>query len=98
MLVKVTNQKDENIKKLDNIHMEATNLMAEYNTGLLMMQVGEQFGEFKDRVKVLINAVQNCTIKLHHKHITIDLLAPRAHGNSTSISSKKRLIKKDSMR
>jgi hypothetical protein len=43
--------------------MEEINLMEEYNPCLLMMQIGEQLNEFKDRVTVLVNAVQ----KLHHR-------------------------------
>jgi hypothetical protein len=38
--------------------MEVIDLMAEYNPGLLMMQIGEQLDEFKDRVTELVNAVQ----------------------------------------
>jgi hypothetical protein len=44
MLIRVTNQHDEDIKKLsDNLQsiMEVIDLMAEYNPGLLMMQIGE---------------------------------------------------------
>ena len=52
--------------------MEVFDLMAEYNLGLLMMQIGEQLDEFKDRVTVLVNAVQ----QLHHRRVAIDLLTP----------------------
>jgi hypothetical protein len=38
--------------------MEGIYLIAEYNPYLLMMQIGEQLDEFKDRVTVLVNAVQ----------------------------------------
>jgi hypothetical protein len=46
--------------------------MAEYNPGLLMMQIGEQLDKFTDRVTVLVDAVQ----LLHHKWLAIDLLIP----------------------
>jgi hypothetical protein len=52
--------------------MEVIDLMAEYNPGLLMMQIGEQLDDFKDRVIVLVNAVQ----QLHHRRLTMDLLTP----------------------
>jgi hypothetical protein len=52
--------------------MEVTTLMAEYNPGLLMMQIGEQLYEFKGRVTVLVNAVQ----QLHQRQLAIDLLTP----------------------
>jgi hypothetical protein len=65
MLVRVTNQHDKDIKGLsDNMQsiMDVIDLMAEYNPGLLMMQIGEQLEELKDRVTVLVNAAQ----QLHH--------------------------------
>ena len=46
--------------------------MAEYNPGLLIMQIEEQLDQFKDRVLVLTNAVQ----QLHHRRLAIDLLTP----------------------
>jgi hypothetical protein len=61
MLIRVTNQHDEDISNLWNnmqSFMEVIDLMAENNPGLLMMQIGEQLEEFKDRVTVLVNAVQ----------------------------------------
>jgi hypothetical protein len=61
MLGRVTNQYDEDIKNLsDNMQaiIDVIELMAEYNPGLLMIQTGEQFHEFKDRVTVLVNAAQ----------------------------------------
>ena len=70
MLVRVTNQHDEDIKSLsDNMEsiMNVIYLMAEYNPGLLMMQIGEQLDKFKDRVIVLVNAVQ----QLHHRRLAI---------------------------
>jgi hypothetical protein len=38
--------------------MEIINLMAEYNPDLLMMQIGEHFDLFKNKVTVLVDAVQ----------------------------------------
>ncbi len=52
--------------------MDVIDLMAEYNPGLLMMQIGEQLEEFQDIVTVLVNAVQ----QLHHRRLSIDLLTP----------------------
>ncbi len=66
MLVRVTKQHNKDIKNLsDNMKsiMDVIDLMAEYNSGLLMMQIGEQLEEFKDRVTVLVNAAQ----QLHHR-------------------------------
>jgi hypothetical protein len=37
-----------------------------------MMQIGEQLDEFKDRVTVLANAVQ----QLHSRRLAMDLLTP----------------------
>jgi hypothetical protein len=75
MLVRVTYQHDEDIKNiLDNMQsiLEVIDLMAQYNPGLLMMQIGEQLDEFKNRVTVLVNAVQ----QLHHRRLSMDLLNP----------------------
>jgi hypothetical protein len=75
MLVRVTNKHDKDIKDLaDNIKsiMDVIDLMAEFNPCLLMMQIGEQIEEFKDRVTVLVNAEQ----QLHHRQLSIDLLTP----------------------
>jgi hypothetical protein len=49
--------------------MEEIDHMAEHNPTLLMMQIGEQLDEFKDRVTVLVNAVQ----QLHHIKLAIDV-------------------------
>jgi hypothetical protein len=46
--------------------------MAEYYPRLLMMQIGGQLDELKDRVTVLVNAVQ----QLHHRRLAKDLLTP----------------------
>jgi hypothetical protein len=51
----------EDIKYLsDNMKsiMEVTDLMAEYNSSLLIMQIGEQLDEFKNRVTLLVTALQ----------------------------------------
>jgi hypothetical protein len=56
--------------------MEAIDMMAEYNPGLLIMQIGEQLYKLEDRVTVLVNAVQ----QLHHRRLGIDLLTPEQMG------------------
>ena len=52
--------------------MDVIDLMAEYNPGLLTMQIGKQLDKFEDRVTVLVNAVQ----QLHHRRLAIDLQTP----------------------
>jgi hypothetical protein len=64
--------------------MEVINLVTEYTPGLLMMQFGKQLNEFKDRVTVLVNALQ----QLHHRQLAINLFI--LNGNSSSIGSKER--------
>ena len=74
-LVRITQQHDVDIKNLsDNMQsiMDVIDLMSEYNPSLLMMQIGEQLDIFKDRVIVLVNAVQ----QLHHRRLSVDLLTP----------------------
>jgi hypothetical protein len=73
MLVRITNQYDEDIKNLsDDMQaiMEVIYIVADYNPGLLMMRIGEQLDEFEDRVTVLVNAIQ----QLYHRRLAIDLL------------------------
>jgi hypothetical protein len=75
MLVRITNQHDEDIKNLsDNVQaiIELIHLLAECNPGLLMVQIGEMLDKLKDRVKVLVNAVH----QLHHRRLAIGLLTP----------------------
>jgi hypothetical protein len=48
--------------------MEVIDLMAEHNPGLLIMQIGEQLDEFKERVTVLADVVQQL------QRLAIDLL------------------------
>jgi flagellar biosynthesis chaperone FliJ len=71
MLVRVTNQQNEYNKNLSEkmqFIMEVIDLVAEYNQGLLMIQI-EQLDEFKDRVSALTNAVQ----QLHQRWLAIYL-------------------------
>jgi hypothetical protein len=73
---RVTNQHEDDIQDPSNyvqIIMEVIHLMAEYNPGLFMMQIGEQLDTFKYRVTVLVNAVQ----QLQHRQLAIDLLTPQ---------------------
>ncbi len=48
--------------------MKIINLIAEYNPGFLVMQIGQHQDKFKDTV--LVNAVQ----QLHHRRLAISLL------------------------
>ena len=46
--------------------------MAEYNPGILMMQIDEQLDKFEDRVTLITNAIQ----QLHHRRLAVDVLSP----------------------
>jgi hypothetical protein len=70
---------------------EVIDLMAEYNPGLSMMQIGEQLVEFKNRVKALVNALQ-----LHHRKLALYLLIPGQVAIHINQFNKKRRTK-DSM-
>jgi hypothetical protein len=66
LLVRDSNQHVEDIKALsDNMRsiVDVIDLMAEYSLELLMVKTGKQLDEFKSRVTVLANAVD----QLHHK-------------------------------
>jgi hypothetical protein len=83
MLNRITNQRDEDIKNLSNTMqaiMEVMNIIAEYNSGLLIFQIGEPLDEFNDRVTVLVNAVQ----QLNHRRLAIYLLTPGQIATSNS--------------
>ena len=73
MLVRVTQQHDVNIhqmkESLKSI-VDVTDLMAEYNPGLLQLQISEQLDMFEDRVTIITNALQ----QLHHHKLAVDLL------------------------
>ena len=75
MLVRVTQQHDGDIKSLvKNIDDIAATIeiIAEYNLALMMMRIEEQLEQFRKRVSVLTNAVQ----QLQHRRLAIDLLTP----------------------
>ena len=75
MLVRVTQQHDKDIhemrESLKSI-VDVIDLMAEYNPGLLQLQISEQLDIFEDRVTIITNAIQ----QLHHRRLAIDLLTP----------------------
>jgi hypothetical protein len=48
-------------------------LMAEYNPGLIQLQISEQQDIFEDRVTIITNAIQ----QLHHRRLAVDLLTPK---------------------
>ena len=75
MLVRVTQQHDSDIKSLVmNIQDIAATIeiLAEYNPALMMMKIEEQLDQFRNRVFVLTNAIQ----QLQHRRLAIDLLSP----------------------
>jgi hypothetical protein len=47
--------------------------MAEYNCGLIQLQISEQLDIFEDKVTIITNAIQ----QLHHRRLAIDLLTPK---------------------
>jgi hypothetical protein len=47
--------------------------MAEYNPGLIQLQIAEQLDIFEDRVRIITNAIQ----QLHHHRLAVDLLTPK---------------------
>lgn len=75
MLVRVTQQHDRDIsdmkRSLKSI-VDVIDLMAEYNPGLLQLQITEQLDMFEDRVTVITNSIQ----QLHHRRLSVDLLTP----------------------
>ena len=75
MLVRITNQNSQEIRQISNGMtqiMETLEYMAKYNPAEIMMQLDEHLDIFRDRVTILINAVQ----QLHHRRLSIDLLSP----------------------
>jgi hypothetical protein len=52
--------------------IDVIDLMAEYNTGLIQLQISEQLDIFEDRVTFITNALQ----QLHHRRLAVDPLSP----------------------
>ena len=75
MLVRVT---ETHSGQINDIHstmkriIEIVHYMAEYNPGILMMQIDEQLDKFEDRVTLITNAIQ----QLHHRRLAVDVLSP----------------------
>ena len=75
MLVRVT---ETHAGQINDIHstmkriIEIVHYMAEYNPGILMMQIDEQLEKFEDRVTLITNAIQ----QLHHRRLAVDVLSP----------------------
>ena len=59
------------VKNIDDI-AATIEIMAEYNPALMMMRIEEQLDQFRNRISVLTNAVQ----QLQHRRLAIDLLTP----------------------
>jgi hypothetical protein len=75
MLVNVTQQHNMDIQQMRESPksiMDFIDLMAEYNPGLLQLQISEQLDLFEDRVTIITNAIQ----QLHHRRLAVDLLSP----------------------
>jgi hypothetical protein len=75
MLVRVTQQHDVDIQQMKESLtsiIDVIDLMAEYNPGLVQLQISEQLDIFEDRVTIITNAVQ----QLYHRRLAVDLLSP----------------------
>jgi hypothetical protein len=75
MLVCVTQQHDVDLRQMESLAsiVDVINLMAEYNPGLMQLQISEQLDIFEDRVTNITNAIQ----QLHHPRLAVDLLTPK---------------------
>jgi hypothetical protein len=53
--------------------VDVIDFMAEYDPGLIQLQISEQLDIFEDRVTIITNAFQ----QLHHHRLAVDLLTPK---------------------
>jgi hypothetical protein len=95
MLVRVTQQHDVDIQQMkDSLKsiVDVIDLMAEYNRGLIQLQISEQLDIFEDRVTIITNAIQ----QLHQRRLAVDLLFPDQmeimHNALTKISITRQIL------
>jgi hypothetical protein len=72
MLVRVTQKHDVDLRQMkENLKsiIDVIDLMAEYNPGLIQLQIYKQLDIFQDRVTIIKNAIQ----QLHHHRLAVDL-------------------------
>jgi hypothetical protein len=55
-----------------NSIIDVIDLMAEYNPGLIQLQISDELDIFEDMVTIITNTVQ----QLHHRRLAVDLLSP----------------------